>query len=142
MIVNNRGRGADSGGPGKSGRGVPLPQFSDGGFDGVQRRHPAGAVGVRQLELHQGRAGYLVYTVFELDDRNPSILVNRGWIGAEADRSRAPRFDTPTTSQRLDGRLSSVRKGWPAMRSAPSPSPADSFQGRPAQSVATALTAA
>jgi surfeit locus 1 family protein len=57
-------------------------------------------------QLHQGRTGYLVYTVFELDDRNPSILVNRGWIGAEADRSQAPRFDTPTTSQRLDGRLS------------------------------------
>ena len=57
-------------------------------------------------QLQQGRAGYLVYTLFALDGGKPSILVNRGWIGAQADRSRVPRFDTPTTSQRLEGRLS------------------------------------
>ena len=57
-------------------------------------------------QLHQGRAGYLVYTLFALDGGKPSILVNRGWIGAAADRSRVPRFDTPTMSQRLEGRLS------------------------------------
>ena len=48
----------------------------------------------------------VVYTLFALDGGKPSILVNRGWIGAQADRSRVPRFDTPTTSQRLEGRLS------------------------------------
>lgn len=57
-------------------------------------------------QVHQGRVGYLVYTVFELDGRRQSILVNRGWIRSEADRSSAPRFNTPSANQRLEGRLS------------------------------------
>jgi surfeit locus 1 family protein len=57
-------------------------------------------------QMHQGRAGYLVYTAFELDGRQESVLVNRGWINAGADRSRAPEFATPIVSQRLEGRFS------------------------------------
>jgi surfeit locus 1 family protein len=57
-------------------------------------------------QMHQGRAGYLVYTAFKLDGRQESVLVNRGWINAGADRSRAPKLATPIVSQRLEGRLS------------------------------------
>lgn len=57
-------------------------------------------------QMHQGRAGYLVYTGFKLDGRQESVLVNRGWINAGADRSRAPELVTPIVSQRLEGRLS------------------------------------
>ena len=57
-------------------------------------------------QVHRGRAGYLVYTAFELNGRKESVLVNRGWIRASANRSRAPELPTPTESQRLDGRLS------------------------------------
>jgi len=61
--------------------------------------------------VHRGRAGYLVYTAFELNGRKESVLVNRGWIRAGADRSRAPELPTPTESQRLDGRLSPPPQG-------------------------------
>ncbi len=56
-------------------------------------------------QIHQGRAGYLVYSVFALDSLRQRLLVNRGWIVADADRSRAPVINTPDTSQRLEGRL-------------------------------------
>jgi surfeit locus 1 family protein len=57
-------------------------------------------------QLLRGRVGYLVYTAFELDERSQSILVNRGWIGAEADRHQPPQIGTSSASQRLKGRLS------------------------------------
>lgn len=57
-------------------------------------------------QLHRGRAGYLVFTAFALDGRKESVLVNRGWIRAEPDRSHVPELTTPTLSQRLGGRLS------------------------------------
>ena len=57
-------------------------------------------------QIHQGRAGYLVYSVFALDRRRHSILVNRGWIIADPDRSQAPVINTPSTGLRLEGRLS------------------------------------
>ena len=64
-------------------------------------------------QLHQGRAGYLVYTVFELDGRSQKLLVNRGWIPAETDRRRTPELNTPLTSRRLVGRLSEPpATGW------------------------------
>ncbi len=62
-------------------------------------------------QVHRGRAGYLVYTAFELHGRKQSVLVNRGWIGAAADRSHAPEFATPTSSQQLGGRLSPPPQG-------------------------------
>jgi len=64
-----------------------------------------GATILLDNQVHQGRAGYLVYTAFDLTGRKESVLVNRGWISAGADRSRAPKFATPTLSQRLEGRL-------------------------------------
>lgn len=62
-------------------------------------------------QIHQGRTGYLVYTAFELNGRKQSVLVNRGWIAANANRSHAPEFATPSVSQRLEGRLSPPPQG-------------------------------
>ena len=62
-------------------------------------------------QVHRGRAGYLVYTAFELDGRKQSVLVNRGWIRAAADRSQAPELATPTSSQQLGGLLSPPPQG-------------------------------
>lgn len=57
-------------------------------------------------QLQRGRAGYLVYTVFELDGCDGSVLVNRGWIGASADRNRIPDIVIPASTQWVGGRLS------------------------------------
>lgn len=62
-------------------------------------------------QVHRGRAGYQVYTAFELNGRKESVLVNRGWIRAGAERSRAPELATPTVNQRLKGRLSLPSQG-------------------------------
>ena len=56
-------------------------------------------------QIHRGRAGYLVYTAFELDGRTENVLVNRGWVSTGMDRGRAPEVATPTMNQRLQGRL-------------------------------------
>jgi surfeit locus 1 family protein len=70
-----------------------------------------GATILLDNQVHRGRAGYLVYTAFELNGRKGSVLVNRGWIRASADRSRVPELATPTVSQRLEGRLSPPPQG-------------------------------
>lgn len=57
-------------------------------------------------QLHQGQAGYLVYTLFRLDRSSQSILINRGWVRAEPDRRRIPQFETATSNRLLEGRLS------------------------------------
>jgi len=57
-------------------------------------------------QLHQGRAGYLVYSVFELDGRSQSILINHGWIPAQADRQPAQELKTAIGNMQLEGRLS------------------------------------
>ena len=70
-----------------------------------------GATILLDNQVHRGRAGYLVYTVFELNGHKESVLVNRGWIRADADRSRAPDLTTPNVSHRLEGRLSPPPQG-------------------------------
>jgi surfeit locus 1 family protein len=70
-----------------------------------------GATLLLDNQVHRGQAGYLVYTAFELSNRTESVLVNRGWISAGADRSRAPELATPTVEQRLEGRLSPPPQG-------------------------------
>ncbi len=45
-------------------------------------------------QVVNGQAGYFVYTPFELANHN-TVLVNRGWIKAEADRSSVPMLRTP-----------------------------------------------
>ncbi len=57
-------------------------------------------------QIREGRAGYFVYTAFTISGRELTLLVNRGWIPVEGDRSRIPEFTNPTGEQRLKGRLS------------------------------------
>lgn len=81
--------------------GAALP-----GYLAAAAGHYLGVTILLDNQVHRGRAGYLVYTAFELDGSDESVLVNRGWINAGMDRSHAPEFATPTVSQRLEGRLS------------------------------------
>ena len=73
--------------------------------------HYIGTTILYDNQVQQGRTGYLVYSAFEIDGHNESVLVNRGWISAGADRSRAPELTTPTVSQQLEGRLSLAPQG-------------------------------
>lgn len=52
-----------------------------------------------------GRAGYHVLTPLRLADGSGTVLVNRGWVAAEADRSRLPAILTPPGPQTVDGRM-------------------------------------
>ncbi len=81
------------------------------GYRATAQGHYIGATILLDNQVHRGRAGYLVYSVFELDGREESMLVNRGWINTGADRSVAPKLATPTISQKLAGRLSLPPQG-------------------------------
>jgi surfeit locus 1 family protein len=76
------------------------------GYRAVGRGRYLNATILLENQLHRGRAGYLVYTAFGLDGCVGSVLVNRGWIGANADRNRTPDVVIPASPQRVSGRLS------------------------------------
>ncbi|MCP5268545.1 MAG: SURF1 family protein [Zoogloeaceae bacterium] len=46
--------------------------------------------------VHQERAGYHVVTPLRIEGSDMRVLVNRGWIPANADHSKVPVFPTPT----------------------------------------------
>ncbi len=81
------------------------------GYRATPAGHYIGATILLDNQVHRGRAGYLVYSVFELDGRKESMLVNRGWIHTGADRNHAPELATPTLSQQIEGRLSLSPQG-------------------------------
>ncbi len=54
--------------------------------------------------VHQGRAGYHLILPLRLDD-GASLLVNRGWHAANADRGQLPSPATPSARQTLEGIL-------------------------------------
>ena len=76
------------------------------GYSASATGHYVGSSILLDNQIHQGRAGYFVYSTFELNGRKQSLLINRGWIASSPDRSRAPEFTTPTADLRLNGRLS------------------------------------
>ncbi|MEW5892194.1 MAG: SURF1 family protein [Pseudomonadota bacterium] len=55
--------------------------------------------------LHQGRAGYHVVVPLRLAGSAESVLVNRGWLRAEADRRHAPFLSVPPGEVTLEGIL-------------------------------------
>lgn len=55
-----------------------------------------------------GRAGYHVLTPLRLADGSGAVVVNRGWLMADADRSRLPKVTTPTGLQIVEGRMRPV----------------------------------
>ncbi len=54
-------------------------------------------------QVHEGTAGYLVYTPFQIGDQGVYILINRGWVATGPDRSAVPVIDTPTGTLVLSG---------------------------------------
>ena len=56
--------------------------------------------------VHEGRAGYHVFTPLQLAGQGGVVLVNRGWIGAGADRSQPPpRIANPPGATVVTGRV-------------------------------------
>lgn len=55
--------------------------------------------------LHQGRAGYHVVVPLRLQGTGESVLVNRGWLPAEADRRHAPYLVVPKGEVSVEGIL-------------------------------------
>lgn len=86
--------------------GATLP-----GYRAEATGHYTGATILLDNQVHRGRAGYLVYSVFKLEGRDQGVLVNRGWIKGDADRGKAPELYTPTLSQQLEGRLNLPPQG-------------------------------
>lgn len=55
--------------------------------------------------LHRGRAGYHVVVPLRLQGTGESVLVNRGWLPAEADRRHAPYLAVPKGGLAVEGIL-------------------------------------
>jgi len=53
-----------------------------------------------------GRAGYFVYTAYRIGQTTPHILVNRGWVEANANRNHVPEIAANPASPNVTGRLS------------------------------------
>ena len=53
-----------------------------------------------------GRTGYLVYTAYRIGQTDRHILVNRGWVEADANRYQLPKIVTDPLSPNVTGRLS------------------------------------
>lgn len=56
-------------------------------------------------QVHQTRAGYHVITPLKIKDTEHYVLVNRGWIPANATHSDIPDVDTPQTLQQVTGQV-------------------------------------
>lgn len=56
-------------------------------------------------QVHQTRAGYHVITPLKIGDSEGYVLVNRGWIPANATHSDIPVVDTPKTLQQVIGQV-------------------------------------
>lgn len=46
--------------------------------------------------IHRDRAGYHIVTPLKIEGSELRVLVNRGWVPADTDRSRLPVIDTPS----------------------------------------------
>lgn len=57
--------------------------------------------------IYRGQAGYFVLTPLLIDGH--SVLVNRGWLPARADRSIVPSAEPPAGELTLEGRVISAR---------------------------------
>lgn len=55
-------------------------------------------------QISEGRPGYWVFTPFRYDAQRPAVLINRGWIAMNPDRSQLPVIETPEQALTLVGR--------------------------------------
>lgn len=73
---------------------------------------------------HDGRAGYQVLSVFEPDVGGPGILINRGFVPIEGDRSRLPDAAVSEQVTTITGRIDRLpRAALDLGPGAPSPGP-------------------
>lgn len=56
-------------------------------------------------QVENGRAGYHVITPLKIEDTEQYVLVNRGWIPAEANHSHMPSVSTPVGEQQILGQV-------------------------------------
>jgi surfeit locus 1 family protein len=56
-------------------------------------------------QIHAGKAGYFVLTPFILSQGNKAVLVNRGWLPANPNRTIIPAVDFLGTSSAITGRI-------------------------------------
>jgi surfeit locus 1 family protein len=75
--------------------------------------------------VHRGRVGYHVLTPFKLRDSQVAVLVNRGWVPIEGDRTRLPDPHADEMPKTVKGRIRQPptggfmlgeevpRRGWP-----------------------------
>lgn len=61
----------------------------------IRGRYDAGMHVLLDNQVLNGSVGYVVYTPFLLEGEEAYILVNRGWLPADPDRTRPPEFETP-----------------------------------------------
>ncbi len=73
--------------------------FANGGY----RRD---TVAILDNQSLGGRTGYLVYTAYRIGQTDRHILVNRGWVEADANRYQLPKIVTDPLSPNVTGRLS------------------------------------
>ena len=73
--------------------------FANGGY----RRD---TVAILDNQSLGGRTGYLVYTAYRIGQTDRHILVNRGWVEADANRYQLPKIVTNPLSPNVTGRLS------------------------------------
>ena len=73
-----------------------MDRFTRVELDG---RYEPGRQGLLDAQIHQGRAGYRVWTLFRLEN-DEAVLVDRGWVPADGDRTRLPDL-TLTDNHRL-----------------------------------------
>jgi surfeit locus 1 family protein len=59
-------------------------------------------------QIHHGKAGYFVFSPFRLPGEEKWLLVNRGWIPADADRNTLPGVTTPSEEITLSARVTDV----------------------------------
>jgi surfeit locus 1 family protein len=67
--------------------------------------------------LHDGVAGYHVLTVLRLEGTRRRLIVNRGWVGAGADRRVLPDVSAGAQARRLTGRIERLPR--PGLRLGP-----------------------
>jgi surfeit locus 1 family protein len=76
--------------------------------------------------VHQGQAGYHVYTPLRVAGSDTRVLINRGWVAMGADRSRLPPADVPAGPVEISGVVVSPQTG--GFHLGPARSPGEGWQ--------------
>jgi surfeit locus 1 family protein len=69
----------------------------------VRGRYDVGQHFLLDNQVHDGVAGYLVYTPLRLEGEEAYLLINRGWVAAGPDRRVPPLVETPPGVISLSG---------------------------------------